>query len=76
MAPYHLSARADEVGARDDLSATIIACASVMTVLSALAVGLRFYVRGRLLRTYAVEDWCIFAAWVSAHRSSLKPLPS
>jgi hypothetical protein len=50
--------------AKEDLSGTIIACAGTMIALSTLAVALRFYVRGRMVRTIASEDWCILAAWV------------
>jgi hypothetical protein len=36
-----------------------------MIALSTLAVALRFYVRGWMLRNIASEDWCILSAWVS-----------
>ncbi|KAK3391182.1 hypothetical protein B0H63DRAFT_520376 [Podospora didyma] len=46
------------------ISWTVIACAVVTTALASLAVGLRLYVRVKLLRAMAREDWCIIAAWV------------
>ena len=50
----------------ESLSGSIIACVGVMLAASTIALGLRFYVRGRLLRTLSAEDWCIFTAWVSS----------
>ncbi|KAK4158651.1 Phosphoglucosamine mutase [Cladorrhinum sp. PSN259] len=50
--------------AKDDISGTIVACSGVMIALSTLAVGLRFYVRGWMLRAIASEDWCILVAWI------------
>jgi len=55
--------------AKEDISGTIVACASVMLSLSTLVVGLRFYVRGKMLRAIASEDWCILAAWVGTFSS-------
>ncbi|KXX73599.1 Phosphoglucosamine mutase [Madurella mycetomatis] len=45
-----------------DLSGTVVAFAVVLTFLATAAVGLRFYVRGRLLGTIKSEDWCILIA--------------
>ncbi|KAK4031575.1 hypothetical protein C8A01DRAFT_51393 [Parachaetomium inaequale] len=47
-----------------DRSGTIVACAVVMTFLSAVAVGLRFYVRAKLLRSVKGEDWCMLASMI------------
>ena len=47
-----------------DLSGTVIACAVVMPVLASLAVGLRFYIRGKVIRAIMMEDWCILVALV------------
>lgn len=51
-----------------DLSGTIVTFAVVLTLLATAAVGLRFYVRGRLLRTIKSEDWCILIALVGSVR--------
>ncbi|KAK4238677.1 hypothetical protein C8A03DRAFT_14885 [Achaetomium macrosporum] len=47
-----------------DRSATVVACAAVMTFLATVAVGLRFYVRGKHLRSIKSEDWCILVAMI------------
>jgi hypothetical protein len=47
-----------------DLSGTIVACVVVMTCLSAVAVGLRFHVRAKMLRSVKGEDWCMLASMV------------
>ncbi|KAK4168120.1 hypothetical protein QBC43DRAFT_366631 [Cladorrhinum sp. PSN259] len=65
MAPS-LVRRSPDLGtpaAKEDISGTIIACSAIMMALSTLVVGLRFYVRGCMIRNIASEDWCILAAW-------------
>jgi len=62
------SRRADSTIALDGdggRSGTVVAWAVVMTVLAAVSVGLRFYVRGKMLRAIGREDWCILLALVS-----------
>lgn len=52
-------------GTYDDISATVIVCDAVMIFFAALAVLLRFHVRGQLLRTLKIEDWLILVSLVS-----------
>ena len=67
MAPQSSpAAGAAPIDPNESLSGTMIACVGVMLAASTTAIGLRFYVRGRLLRTVSAEDWCILAAWVSS----------
>jgi hypothetical protein len=48
----------------EDRSDTIIACAVSLAFVAMVAVGLRFYVRAKLLRSVKVEDWFILTALV------------
>lgn len=43
---------------------SVIACYAVTLVLSGVAVGARFYTRGRIQHVLGREDWAILAAWV------------
>ncbi|KAK3935172.1 Phosphoglucosamine mutase [Diplogelasinospora grovesii] len=54
----------DSAAAAGDLSWAVVACAVIMTVVGSLAVGLRFYTRGKLIRAIRREDWCILVALV------------
>jgi hypothetical protein len=47
-----------------DISYTILLCAVLLTSMAATAVALRFYVRGKLLRSIKSEDWCMLVALV------------
>jgi hypothetical protein len=47
-----------------DISYTVILCAVLLTAMSTIAVALRFYVRGKLLRSIKSEDWCMLVALV------------
>ena len=47
-----------------DISHTVVLCAVLLTAMSTTAVALRFYVRGKLLRSIKSEDWCILVALV------------
>jgi hypothetical protein len=58
-----------------DRSGRVVVCAVVMTVLSALTVGLRFYVRGKLLGTLKSEDWFILLALVRPLTLLVRSLP-
>jgi hypothetical protein len=65
MAPQSSpAAGAAPIDPTESLSGSIIACVGVMLAVSTIAIGLRFYVRGKLLRAISAEDWCILAAWV------------
>jgi hypothetical protein len=55
----HASTPAD--GDRSDI---VVACAVLMTSIATVAVGLRFYVRGKHLRLVKSEDWCILVSVV------------
>ncbi|KAK3395257.1 hypothetical protein B0H63DRAFT_386009 [Podospora didyma] len=46
----------------DTLAPTVIACTTIMLCLSLLAVALRFYTRGKLMRAIGREDWCVLVA--------------
>ena len=39
-------------------------CAVLLTAMATAAVALRFYVRGKLLRSIKSEDWCMLVALV------------
>ncbi|KAK0719234.1 hypothetical protein B0H67DRAFT_149203 [Lasiosphaeris hirsuta] len=54
----------------ESLSDIIVVCAVVMTTLASFTVGLRFYVRGKLLRAIRKEDWFILVALMSSIISS------
>ncbi|KAK3342011.1 hypothetical protein B0T25DRAFT_357033 [Lasiosphaeria hispida] len=54
----------------ESLSDIIVVCAVVMTTLASFTVGLRFYVRGKLLRAIKKEDWYILVALMSSIVSS------
>ena len=55
----------------EDLSGTIVACAIAMPLVASLAVGLRFYTRGKLIHAISWEDWWILAALVGQESHSL-----
>lgn len=55
------------------LSDSVIACAVVSLVVSAMAVVARFYTRIVIVRVLAAEDWFVLAAWV---RTSVSDSPS
>jgi hypothetical protein len=75
MAPQSAAAAgAVPVDPNESLSGSIIACVGVMFAASTVSLGLRFYVRGRLLRAIAAEDWCILAAWVSSRNQAFVPV--
>ena len=75
MAPQSSpGAGAAPIDPNESLSGSIIACVGVMLAASTIALGLRFYVRGRLLRTVSAEDWCIFTAWVSFDNQAFAPV--
>jgi hypothetical protein len=57
-----------------DLTGNIIACAVVMPVLASSFIGLRFYIRGRILRAVKIEDWCILVALVRLPNALTIPL--
>ncbi|GAB1316029.1 hypothetical protein MFIFM68171_06239 [Madurella fahalii] len=57
-----------------DLSGIVVACVVVVTLLATVSVGLRFYVRGRLLRTIKSEDWCILIALADGFSVSTVPV--
>lgn len=47
-----------------DRSPTIVACAVVLTVLATAVVGLRFYVRCKIVRSVKSEDWLMLVSMV------------
>ncbi|KAK4118812.1 hypothetical protein N657DRAFT_582933 [Parathielavia appendiculata] len=58
MSSSHDAARSAPANDANE-SATIIACSVVLLGIAAVAVGLRFYVRARLVRSVKIEDWCM-----------------
>ncbi len=63
---------AADADAGHDQGASVIACAVVLPVLAAVAIGLRFYVRAILLRAVKIEDWLILVAWVCSSREDTR----
>ena len=49
-------------------SNSILISAIVLTTTSIVAVGLRFYVRVRMLRSVKSEDWCMLVSLVGLPR--------
>jgi hypothetical protein len=57
------SGAADPDAGRDQ-GVSVVVCGVVLPVLSAVAIGLRFYVRAVMLRAVKSEDWLSLFAWV------------
>ncbi|KAK4097969.1 hypothetical protein N658DRAFT_432971 [Parathielavia hyrcaniae] len=70
MSSSHVAARSSGPADDADQSHTIIAWAAVLLGVASVAVGLRFYVRARLVRSVKSEDWCMLLALAFAIMAS------
>lgn len=59
-----MSSSSDPVVMDGDRSPTIVACAVVLTVFALAVVGLRFYVRCKMVRSVESEDWLMLVSMV------------
>lgn len=53
------------IGGLSNYGVKFIVTASILLVLATVALGLRIYVRGYMLRAFGLDDWLLIIAYVS-----------
>lgn len=51
----------------EDRGPQLVAVCAIFTITTVIAVGLRCYVRLRLVRNFGLDDWAMIAALVSVY---------
>jgi hypothetical protein len=66
----------DLPGRDDNRASGIVASATLLWVLGASLVALRFYVRTKIVRVFGIEDWTLLVALVSPAESNAPQRPT